>query len=348
MKLEITPRAQKVQYSSRLEEGDYIPYFYIKDGERKLDMQVKASYHNLLIFVNESLSAAEIDATLKVSRGYYTYVIAERPVAISHERLFHDPHVYRLFMPSDARYGVFLCDRNLKLIKASTGNDFAALLAGVPPQSTLSVRDIPPPLLIIPDVVSADLAARLIAYHDENGDKAAVVTGSYKSRSHIHPHKELERELDNKLCKSMLPEIKKVFYSDISHRETYKVCCYDSTVKGTFGRHRDTIFPHLHRRYALTLTLNDDFEGGGVVFPEYNEHVVKVPKYSAIIFPGSLYHQVTEIGNGKRYVIVSFLFTEAEASIKDDTERYRFLVQRDICDMQINRLAPESHGDETP
>lgn len=342
MKLEVTSRQNNIQYSSRLEVGDYVPYFYILHGERKLDMQVMASYHNLLIFIDANLSPEEIQATLMVSRGYYTFVISERPVAISNDRLFHDPSVYRLFMPPEARFGVFLCDRNLKLINVSIGNDFAALIAQIPPQSTLAVRNIPAPLLIIPDVISDNLAQRLIAYLDNNQDKAEINSGSYKSRAHIHPPRDLELELDNKLCKSMLPEVRKVFYSDISHRETYKVCCYDSQVGGTFGRHRDTIFPHLHRRYAMTLILNDDFEGGGVMFPEYNDTIVQAPKYSAIIFPGSLYHQVKEIGKGKRYVVVSFLFAEEEARLQPDLERFRFLVRRDICDMQINRIVPES------
>ncbi len=342
MKIEITPRQKDIQYSSKLEVGDYIPHFYIEKGEHKLDMQVKASNHNLLIFVNAALSPTEISATLRVSRGYYTFVISETDVGIPHERLFHDPHVYRVFMPADAMYGVFLCDRNLKLIKIAIGNDFTALLEQIPPQSTLTPRNVPAPLLIIPEVISADLASRLIAYLDSNSEKAAVNTGSYKSRSHIHPPRSLEVELDNKLSKSMLPEIQKVFYSNITHRETYKICCYDSEVKGTFGKHRDTIFPFLHRRYAMTLVLNDDFEGGGVMFPEYNDTIVQAPKYSAVIFPGSLYHQVKEIGKGKRYVIVSFLFTEAEVRLRPDCERFRFLVQRDICDMRINSLMPEA------
>lgn len=342
MKLEVTPRQHDIQYTSRLEVGDYVPYFYILHGERKLDMQVMASYHNLLIFIDANLSLAEIEAALSVSRGYYTFVISERPVAISNDQLFHDPHVYRLFMSPEAKFGVFLCDRNLKLINVSIGNDFAALIAQIPPQSTLAVRNIPAPLLIIPDVISDNLAQRLIAYLDNNQDKAEINSGSYKSRVHIHPPRDLELELDNKLCKSMLPEIRKVFYSDISHRETYKVCCYDSQAGGTFGRHRDTIFPHLHRRYAMTLVLNDDFEGGGVMFPEYNDTIVQAAKYSAIIFPGSLYHQVKEIGKGKRYVVVSFLFAEEEARLQPDLERFRFLARRDICDMQINRIVPES------
>ena len=88
-----------------------------------------------------------------------------------------------------------------------------------------------------------------------------------------------------------------------------------------------------------------EFEGAPIHLErkaEYNDSIVQVPKYSAVIFPGSLYHQVKEIGKGRRYVIVSFLFTEAEVRLRPDCERFRFMVQRDICDMKINSLMPEN------
>ena len=150
----------------------------------------------------------------------------------------------------------------------------------------------------------------------------------------------MEKRLDDKLRKSVLPEIEKVFYSEITHRETYKICKYSGANSGKFGKHRDTIFPHLHRRYAMTLVLNDDYEGGGIAFPEYNSQVLSVPKYGAVIFPGSLFHQVNEIGSGNRYVIISFFFGEAEANEKEGSERYRFKVKRNVGGLTLNSLIP--------
>ena len=90
----------------------------------------------------------------------------------------------------------------------------------------------------------------------------------------------------------------------------------------------------------MTLVLNDDYEGGGIVFPEYNAKVLCVPKYGAVIFPGSLFHQVNEIGSGNRYVIISFFFGEAEAIEKEGSERYRFKVKSNVVGLTLNSLIP--------
>ena len=186
---------------------------------------------------------------------------------------------------------------------------------------------------------------KLIDYIDQYADDAVEANKDFKRRLHIHPNPELERRLDDKLAKSVLPEIEKVFYSQVTHRETYKICRYSGENSGKFGKHRDTIDPHLHRRYAMTLVLNDDYEGGGIAFPEYNSSVLEVPKYGAVIFPGSLFHQVNEIGAGNRYVIISFFFGDAEAREKEGSERYRFTVQRNLAGLSLNRLLPSQSSE---
>jgi predicted 2-oxoglutarate/Fe(II)-dependent dioxygenase YbiX len=345
MKIESTPREPDTRYSTGMEAGDFVPYFHIEHGNRKLDIQVKAGAPLLLVFLHAALGAEEIKRCLALKTSYPVYFITAQDSGVADERVFCDPQVYRLFMPGEQRFGVFLCSRNLKILTVAIGDDYTAALAAASVDTSVTATRIPPPVLLVPDVILPAQAQRLIHYFEEHEADAFRNSGTYKSRSHLHPSKALELELDNKLCKSLLPEIGKVFYSQISHRETYKICCYDASEKGAFGKHRDTIDPHLHRRYALTLVLNDDYEGGGIRFPEYSDDIVPVPKYAAVIFPGSLYHQVREIGRGRRYVLVSFLFTEAEARVKADCERYRFLVKRDVCDLRINRLLPLGAGE---
>mgnify|MGYP003670562593 CR=1 FL=1 len=339
MKIELQHGDENQNYSSRLEVGDYAPFFVIENGERVLDLQVKACRYNLLVFVaHEREELIEEAATLEFP--YSTYIIADAPTAISHPDHFFDAQVFRLFAEPNSAITASLCDKNLKICFTARGDTWQELLDSLPQESELPISSAPPPVLLVPDVISDSLAQRLIAFLDEREEDAFKNTGDYKSRSHIHPNKELERELDDKLSKSLLPEIEKVFYSQISHRETYKVCCYDAKENGSFGKHRDTIDPHLHRRYALTLALNDDFEGGGICFPEYTEELLQIPKGWAVVFPGSLFHRVNAIGVGRRYVLVSFFFTEAEAKLKEGSERYRFQVQRDLRGVHINKLTP--------
>ena len=78
----------------------------------------------------------------------------------------------------------------------------------------------------------------------------------------------------------VLAELKKVFYFDAKYRESYKICSYDSVTQGRFHAHRDTPYPHQSRKYAMSLMLNNEYEGGELYLPEYN-----------LIFPfQTLYH----------------------------------------------------------
>ena len=89
----------------------------------------------------------------------------------------------------------------------------------------------------------------------------------------------------------------KVFFSRINAREEWKIASYSAERQGTFAAHRDTInmkgSDQTHRQFAVSLLLNDDYSGGGLLFPEYSEQIVSAPKYSAVIFSGTLYHEVS-------------------------------------------------------
>ena len=339
MKIKLQQAEEGQKYSSRLEVGDYAPYFFIENGDRVLDLQVRACRLNLLLFVSHRREDL-IEQSLALTIDYPNYIISDAPIAISSRNHFYDDEVFRLFAEPASAITAVICDRNLKISFLASGNSWDEILQRIPAESELPLSSAPPPVLLVPNVISSDLAERLIRFLDENNQDAFKDSSDIKSRSHIHPGKDLERELDDKLTKSLLPEIEKVFYSEISHRETYKVCCYDASENGNFYQHRDTIDPHLHRRYALTLALNDDFEGGGISFPEYTDELMDIPKNWAVVFPGSLFHRVNTIGIGRRYVLVSFFFTEAEAALKENSARYRFGVKRDLCGVKINKLTP--------
>jgi predicted 2-oxoglutarate/Fe(II)-dependent dioxygenase YbiX len=163
------------------------------------------------------------------------------------------------------------------------------------------------PYLLIEDVLNDTLMEELINYfeYSKYQEKIQSHSTSTKERQHVHPSYELEKKLDNKLSRSLFPELKKVFYHNVTHRENYKICCYDSKTSGRFHAHRDTPKPYQHRKYAMSLLLNDDYEGGEFYLPEYNIKI-KPKKNSAIIFPGINSHQVLEVKKGARMAIISF------------------------------------------
>ena len=325
--------------SSRLSIGDYIPHTIIETAEQRLDVQSKAGEPNIFVVLDEAHCALAPQA-LALSFPYRHFVLTKTaPDSTQHPRVFSSAAFCRLFRHPLVPISAFVTDANLKIVDYVDAQNLDELQAEFA-EIRVPTSNMPAPVLVIPNAIDEVLAEDLMRYVDNHEEAGFVADRDFKRRLHIHPDKDLEHRLDDKLCKSVLPEIEKVFYSEISHRETYKICRYDGAKSGKFGKHRDTIAPHLHRRYAITLVLNDDYEGGGIAFPEYNSDVLSIPKYGAVVFPGSLFHQVNEIASGSRYVIISFFFGEAEAAVKEDSDRYRFTVQRNLNGLTLTSIMP--------
>jgi predicted 2-oxoglutarate/Fe(II)-dependent dioxygenase YbiX len=92
---------------------------------------------------------------------------------------------------------------------------------------------------------------------------------------------------------------------------------------GHFRAHRDnTTKGTAHRRFALSLNLNDDFEGGELSFPEYGPRSYKMPAGCAVIFSGSLLHKVSPVTRGRRYAFLPFLYDDAAAALREKNNAY--------------------------
>ena len=58
------------------------------------------------------------------------------------------------------------------------------------------------------------------------------------------------------------------------------------------------------------MSLNDDYEGGGIAFKEFSPQGYRVPAGSAMIFSSSLLHEVEETTSGVRYNLITHLYNE--------------------------------------
>lgn len=105
--------------------------------------------------------------------------------------------------------------------------------------------------------------------------------------------------------------------------ERYIVCCYDAEEGAHFRAHRDnTTGGTAHRRFAVSINLNDDFDGGEVSFPEYGPRSFKPPPGGAVVFSCSLLHAVSRITRGKRYAFLPFLYDDAAAKVREANNRF--------------------------
>jgi predicted 2-oxoglutarate/Fe(II)-dependent dioxygenase YbiX len=111
------------------------------------------------------------------------------------------------------------------------------------------------------------------------------------------------------MTRRVLGEIRRVHHMEIIGHEAFRIGCYEAAEKGFFGRHRDNATPYTaHRRYALTLNLNQDYEGGELRFPEYGRMLYRPPAGGAVVFSCALLHEALPVTAGRRFVLLSFFF----------------------------------------
>jgi predicted 2-oxoglutarate/Fe(II)-dependent dioxygenase YbiX len=121
----------------------------------------------------------------------------------------------------------------------------------------------------------------------------------------------------------VVPEIEKAYQFRASRMERFIIGCYTAEDGGHFRRHRDnTTKGTAHRRFAVSVNLNDDFDGGEVSFPEYGSRRFKPPPGGAIVFSCSLLHAVSKVTSGRRYAFLPFLYDEAAAKVRADNNRF--------------------------
>lgn len=194
--------------------------------------------------------------------------------------------------------------------------------------SAFATCEIPAPIIVHPNVFDADLCTRLIKLYDDGvsrdsgfmRENVEVFDHSFKSRrDHFIENEELKAMAKQRIATCVLPEIRKLFFMDVTRIEHLLVAQYFAEENGHFKAHRDNGQKlTAHRRFAVSVALNDDFDGGDLLFPEYNQKPHKIPKDWAIVFPCAILHAVQPVTRGNRYAFLPFLYDGAGAAIRAD------------------------------
>jgi predicted 2-oxoglutarate/Fe(II)-dependent dioxygenase YbiX len=132
-----------------------------------------------------------------------------------------------------------------------------------------------------------------------------------RRRDHIVGDRQRSRELATTIGRRVMPELSKAFAYRASRFEGFKIACYQASDRGFFRVHRDNLSPATaHRRFALTLNLNDGYQGGQLRFPEYGPELYRPAAGAGLVFSCSHLHEVLDVTAGRRFVLLSFLFGE--------------------------------------
>lgn len=206
-----------------------------------------------------------------------------------------------------------------------------AYLRSVPPAATFLGFEMPAPVLVLPDVFEPEFCDHLVGlYHqhggessgfmrDQGGQTVAVMDPYFKVRNdYTLSDPDLISQTQSRILRKVVPQIERVHYFKCTRMERYMVGCYPADEGGHFRPHRDnTTLGTAHRRFAVSINLNDEFEGGAVSFPEFNPQGIKAPKGTAVIFSCSLLHAVSKVTSGTRYAFLPFLYDDAAAAIRE-------------------------------
>lgn len=204
-------------------------------------------------------------------------------------------------------------------------------LRNLPPVDRFAGAEIPAPIIVIPNVFEPGLCEHLIKLYEEHGGEESgfmrEVDGrtvpaydrSHKSRKDFTiTDEKLIGHIQNRIMRRIVPEIERVHFFKPTRMERYIVSCYAAEEGGHFRAHRDnTTKGTAHRRFAVSINLNADFEGGEVSFPEYGSRGYKAPLGGAVIFSTPLLHEVSRVTKGRRYAFLPFLYDEAAAKLRE-------------------------------
>ena len=255
-----------------------------------------------------------------------------------------DGAVSRLFgaLPRDSKPGQsatamrfwLVLDPGLRVLKGFPLHDSDAMFAyldALPPPDRSVGFEVYAPVLVVPNVFEPAFCEKLIQLYDETGGELSgvmrevdgktvgVVDRGYKVRKDVMVDDAvLIQQIQARIVRRIVPEIRKIHQFDVTRMERYLIGCYAAEDGAHFQPHRDnTTKGTAHRRFAVSINLNDNFRGGEVMFPEYGGRKYKPPPGGAVVFSCSLLHAVSKVTKGRRYAFLPFLYDDAAAKQRE-------------------------------
>jgi peroxiredoxin/predicted 2-oxoglutarate/Fe(II)-dependent dioxygenase YbiX len=201
------------------------------------------------------------------------------------------------------------------------------LFAGIPLQA---------PILYLPNVFEPALCRDLIKTYETQGNEESgfmreengrtVLAHDYnhkRRRDHVLSDEKLIEATRQRVRRRIAPEIMKIHQFNATRMERYLVACYRAEDNAHFQPHRDnTTRGTAHRRFAVSINLNDDFEGGEISFPEYGPQSFKPAIGAAVVFSCSMLHAVSNVKRGNRFAFLPFLYDEAAAKLREENLKF--------------------------
>jgi predicted 2-oxoglutarate/Fe(II)-dependent dioxygenase YbiX len=173
------------------------------------------------------------------------------------------------------------------------------------------------PVLVLPRVFEPDFCSQVIRLWQKGDHQDSGVSSRYgnvgvlelkRTEDYMVVEPMMQKAISDRLAWRIGPELIKVFAFDREFSfDAHVVLSYSAEGKHFFGAHRDNGAPTTaDRAFAVSLNLNDDYEGGELVFPEYAGVKVRPPAGAAAVFSCSVLHTALPVTSGRRFVLTTF------------------------------------------
>jgi predicted 2-oxoglutarate/Fe(II)-dependent dioxygenase YbiX len=183
------------------------------------------------------------------------------------------------------------------------------------------IRTPSAPVLVLPRVFEREFCAQVIRLWEKGDHKDSGVSSRYGNvgmldlkRTEDYQINEpmMQKAISDRLAYRIGPELVKVFAYDREFGfDAHVVLSYSAEGRHFFGAHRDNGAPTTaDRSFAVSLNLNDDFDGGELIFPEYSGVKVSPPLGGAAVFSCSVLHEALPVTRGRRFVLTTFFRTK--------------------------------------
>jgi hypothetical protein len=231
----------------------------------------------------------------------------------------------RLGVRSGRRWAVVL-DERLRLAARIDAEQLGEIEAVVDALGALPEPLHIAPVLVVPRVLEPALCEKLIQrFRPESAspggfvrEEDAGITRLAEDRRHARrtdwliTEPRLKAVLRERFERSLVPAVQQAFQFAATHVERYLVTHYAGAQRHYDRLHRDnTTSGTAHRRFAVTLNLNDGYDGGALRYPEFGDAIHRPPPGAAIVYSCSLLHEATPVTRGDRFALLSFLYDDA-------------------------------------
>lgn len=233
----------------------------------------------------------------------------------------------------------FLVDPALHVmgaVGADTAETLVDRVAALPPPARHGGFEGMAPVLVTPRIFEPGFCDKLIALYRETGGEPSgfmreidgvttlMMNDQHKRRSDVLVEQDdLQKQIVARLNRRLIPQIEKAFNFKPTRIERYLVARYDGETGGFFRPHRDnTTKGTAHRRFAVSINLNADYDGGDLRFPEFGDRTYRPPPGGACVFSCSVLHEATPVTRGERFAFLPFLYDEASAKVREANLKY--------------------------